>query len=39
LKGYSSVSIAGADKWPAGIYAVKAQIGNEVFSDRIVIIK
>jgi hypothetical protein len=39
LKGYSSVSIAGADKWPAGIYAVKAQIGNEIFSDRIVIIK
>jgi hypothetical protein len=39
LKGFSSVSIAGTGKWPAGIYFAKVQVGTHIFNDRIVITK
>ena len=39
MKGYSSVDVARTDKWQPGIYVVKAHVGNEVFTERVVVIK
>jgi hypothetical protein len=38
-KGNSLVNIDGLEQWPGGIYTVKAVLNNEVFTDRIVLVK
>lgn len=38
-KGNSIVTIDGLGQWPGGIYTVKAVLNNEVFTDRIVLVK
>lgn len=38
-KGSSTITLSGFEKWPKGMYIVKAVLGNEMFVERVVLSK
>ncbi|HEY0677310.1 MAG TPA: T9SS type A sorting domain-containing protein [Chitinophagaceae bacterium] len=39
MKGNSTLNLTGFDKWPKGIYVVKAVLGEEIFVERVILMK